>query len=52
MARIARVIAPGAAHIVQRGNRRQNVFLKEGDQKSCLSIVKEQAGKYHRKERR
>ena len=48
MARIARVIAPGVPHhIVQRGNRRQDVFLKEGDQRAYLNILKEQAEKNH-----
>ena len=48
MARIARVIAPGVPHhIVQRGNRRQDVFLREGDQRAYLTILKEQAEKYH-----
>jgi len=48
MARIARVIAPGVPHyIVKRGNRRQDVFLKEGDQRAHLNILKEQAVKNH-----
>ncbi len=48
MARIARVIAPGVPHhVVQRGNRRQDVFLKEGDQCAYLNILKEQADKNH-----
>ena len=48
MVRIARVIAPGIPHhIVQRGNRKQNVFLEKGDQAAYLSILKEQAEKYH-----
>jgi len=46
MARIARVIAPGVPHyIVKRGNRRQDVFLKEGNQRAYLNILKEQAEK-------
>jgi len=48
MARIARVIAHGIPHhIVQRGNRRQDVFLKKGDQRAYLNILKEQAEKNH-----
>ena len=48
MARIARVVAPGVPHhIVQRGNRRQDVFLKEGDHRAYLNILKEEAEKNH-----
>ncbi len=48
MARIARVIVPGEPHyIVQRGNRRQDIFLEKGDRQAYLSILKEQAAKYH-----
>jgi putative transposase len=48
MARIARVIVPGIPHhIIQRGNRRQNVFLKKRDQQAYLDILKEQADKHH-----
>jgi putative transposase len=47
MARIARVIVPGVPHhIVQRGNRRQDVFLAQGDQIAYLAILKEQSAKY------
>jgi len=46
MARIAQVIAPGIPqHIIQQGNRRQDIFLKEGDQRAYLNILKEQADK-------
>lgn len=32
MARLPRVVVPGIAnHVTQRGNRRQQVFLEEGD---------------------
>ncbi|HOW35743.1 MAG TPA: transposase [Candidatus Omnitrophota bacterium] len=43
MARIARVVALDTPHhVVQRGNRRQNVFLKEEDKQVYLDILKEQ----------
>ena len=48
MARIARVVVPGVPHhIVQRGNRRQDVFIRKGDQQAYLNILKEQATKNH-----
>jgi putative transposase len=38
--RIARVEAVGAPHhVIQRGNRRQNVFLREGDKAEYLRIL-------------
>ena len=43
MARIARVVMPGVPHhIVQRGNRKQDVFIRKGDQQAYLNILKEQ----------
>lgn len=40
MARMARVVAVGEPHhVIQRGNRRQNVFLKDGDKQEYLNIL-------------
>lgn len=37
MAKIARVVVAGQPHhIVQRGNRKQKIFLRTGDQKLYL----------------
>ena len=42
MARIARVVAPGAAHhITQRGNRRQERFLGDADYEAYLELMGE-----------
>ncbi len=42
MARLARVVLPGYPHhITQRGNRRQDVFFKEGDYNYYLELVSE-----------
>ena len=42
MARLARVVLPGYPHhITQRGNRRQDVFFKEGDFEHYLALLKE-----------
>ena len=39
-ARMARIVAAGMPHhIIQRGNRRQDVFLREGDQEKYLQIL-------------
>lgn len=40
MGRIARVVIPGIPHhIIQRGNRRQDVFFNEGDKQLYLKIL-------------
>ncbi len=42
MARLARVILPGYPHhIIQRGNRRQDVFFKKTDYEYYLELLKE-----------
>jgi putative transposase len=47
MARISRVVVPNIPHhVVQRGNRRQNVFFQEDDKTTYLRILKEQAQKF------
>ncbi len=44
MARIARVVAVDMPHhIVQRGNRRQNVFFNEKDKQTYMNILKEES---------
>ncbi len=44
MARTARIVVEGMPHhVIQRGNRRQRVFFKEGDRLNYLKILKEQA---------
>jgi putative transposase len=44
MVRIARVVVEGMPHhVVQRGNRRQDVFFKKEDRISYLRILKEQS---------
>lgn len=47
MARMARIVAPGLPHhVVQRGNRRQDVFFGEEDRKGYLRILQEQTQNY------
>ena len=47
MARIARVVVPEVPHhVVQRGNRRQDVFFKSEDRSEYLKILKKQSVKY------
>lgn len=44
MARMARVVAVGEPHhVIQRGNRRQNVFFKDEDKQEYLNILKLQS---------
>ena len=44
MARMSRVVAVGTPHhVIQRGNRRQNVFLKAEDKAEYLKILKLQS---------
>lgn len=43
MARLARVVLPGYPHhIIQRGNRRQDVFFKTSDYEHYLELLKEE----------
>ena len=45
MARIARVVVPDIPHhIIQRGNRRQNVFFSDEDKWAYLKLLKQYAG--------
>jgi putative transposase len=47
MARIARVVVEGLPHhVVQRGNRRQDVFFCDEDKRSYLKILKEQSERF------
>ena len=40
MARLPRIIVPGVPHhVTQRGNRRQRVFLEEGDYAVYLNLM-------------
>ena len=42
MARIARVVVPNIPHhIIQRGNRRQQVFFKKSDYKEYKTLMRE-----------
>ncbi len=44
MARLARIVAPGAAHLVtQRGNRGQQVFFEDADYRIYLELLAEHA---------
>ena len=41
MARLARIVLPGYPHhVTQRGNRRQDVFLCDGDFQAYLDLLK------------
>jgi putative transposase len=47
MARLARIVVPGMPHhIIQRGNRRQKVFLREEDKAEYLQILRKQGQRY------
>jgi putative transposase len=47
MARTARLVIPGAPHhVVQRGNRRQAVFFRDGDREFYLQLLAEQGRKF------
>jgi putative transposase len=47
MARIARVVIPGAAHhVTQRGNNAQDVFFVDDDREVYLELLKQQSDKY------
>lgn len=46
MARLARIVVPGAPHhVTQRGNRRQPVFFGEADYRAYLALLGEWAAK-------
>lgn len=46
MPRQARIVIPDLPHhVVQRGNRKQNVFFQDGDYRMYLSLLKEQCEK-------
>lgn len=46
MARLARVVVPNLPHhVTQRGNRREPIFLEDGDQEIYRDLLAEQAGK-------
>jgi putative transposase len=45
MARLARLVIPGLPHhVTQRGNRRQETFLNDGDYAACLELMAEWCG--------
>jgi len=47
MARVARIVAEGMPHyIIQRGNRRQQVFFSDDDKKTYMEMLYEQKLKY------
>ena len=40
MARLPRIVVPGVPHhVTQRGNRRQRVFLEEGDYRLYIDLL-------------
>lgn len=46
MARLARVVVPGLPHhVTQRGNRREPIFLEDGDQEVYIRLLAERARK-------
>jgi putative transposase len=46
MARTARIVVPGLPHhVTQRGNRKENVFIENGDYARYLALLKEGAEK-------
>ena len=47
MARRARMIIPGVAHhVTQRGNRRERIFLEDGDEQVYLDLLSQQLQRY------
>ncbi|MDX9701405.1 MAG: transposase [Candidatus Auribacterota bacterium] len=47
MARLARVVAPNYPHhIIQRGNRRQDVFFCDSDKELYLELLSKNSSKY------
>src|SRR5271165_5015743 len=48
MSRIARVVAVGQAHhVTQRGNKRQDVFLRPGDREMYLGLLSRRFSRGH-----
>ena len=46
MTRLARLIVPGLPHhVTQRGNRREAIFLEDGDQEIYRDLLAEQTRK-------
>ena len=46
MARLARIVIPSVPHhVTQRGNRRQQVFFDDGDDRAYLALLAEHLGK-------
>ena len=46
MARLARIVIPSVPHhVTQRGNRRQQVFFDDGDDRAYLALLTEHLGK-------
>jgi hypothetical protein len=47
MPRLARVVVPGLPHhVVQRGNRRQDVFFSDADREAYLAFVRDACEKF------
>ena len=47
MARVARIVVPGASHhVTQRGNNRQDVFFVADDRRVCLECLREQGARF------
>jgi len=47
MARLARIVVPGAwHHVTQRGNNKQDVFFVEDDRRVYLEFLREQGARY------
>ena len=47
MPRLARVVVPGLPHhVVQRGNRRQDVFFSDGDREAYLAFLRAACGDF------
>jgi len=47
MPRLARIVIPGLPHhVTQRGNHRQDVFLREEDRTIYLELLRDQAALY------
>ena len=47
MARVARIVVPGALHhITQRGNNRQDVFFVDDDRRVYLELLRQQSERY------
>ena len=47
MSRLARIVVPGLSHhVTQRGNRREAIFLEDGDQEVYRDLLAEQARRH------